>query len=539
MKTLLAAGLSVLSLAAAVRALAQHPLMTVPIDDPIYVQLDGLLHRGCEAAFVSPNRPFMVSQIRRALEKAKGMPRCASKVLDELQHRFAVGDSASNFVRDSVEGKVAAHGGVEATVRLTGLAKGEFYPLWQDVKPTSDGDPPFNFILTGRAWVGLTQQALIVVQAYGETDTRNDPTVRAQPFRSTSGVIDFNEAYFVGRLGAFYLDFGRKRDAWIGDGTESLVLSANAPPMDRFIISAIWNKWEFHGLTGSISDVTLDSATDSVSGPAQTYHRMFIAHSLTFRPTPKIELTIGETGVIPRVGGGLNLAFANPLMVYQVTQHDQSSGQGAADANLTAFGSFRFVLWAATLQAEILIDDIQIDPQDRKLFPDLLGWNFKATYPIPLLSGSSVGVQYRRLSSFTYLEPFYTKVFQAYNQPIGSELGPGADMATGLFEVWPSGRLQLQGSLSRWRHGALRIDHRPPANREGQVGAPYPPVTPDRPDVQGAWLGDLSATWAHPTFPVTLDFALANIVNVNNVPVPSGTYASLRLTGSYRFHYPW
>jgi hypothetical protein len=96
----------------------------------------------------------------------------------------------------------------------------------------------------------------------------------------------------------------------------------------------------------------------------------------------------------------------------------------------------------------------------------------------------------------------------------------------------------LGASLSRWRHGAYRIDQRPGPNREGHKNDPYPDVTPERPAVQGTWLGDLSATWAHQVFPVTLDVELASIENVNNQPSPAATYAIVRLQGSYRFRYP-
>jgi hypothetical protein len=43
--------------------------------------------------------------------------------------------------------------------------------------------------------------------------------------------------------------------------------------------------------------------------------------------------------------------------------------------NLTAFGSVRASVGRASLQGELLVDDIQIDSKDRKVFPDQLAWN--------------------------------------------------------------------------------------------------------------------------------------------------------------------
>jgi len=166
-----------------------------------------------------------------------------------------------------------------------------------------------------------------------------DPTVRAKPFRSTSGIIDFSDAYASGRLGRVVLSIGRAREAWLGDGSESLVLSANGPALDRITLTAQWTHFEFKALLASINDVVLTTATDSLadSGLTQRWHRMLIGHALTWRPNRQLEFTIGETGVIPRQGGGVNLQYANPLMIYQVVQNDRGRPtETAGNANLSA-----------------------------------------------------------------------------------------------------------------------------------------------------------------------------------------------------------
>ncbi|HVP70344.1 MAG TPA: hypothetical protein VMS45_03405, partial [Gemmatimonadaceae bacterium] len=52
------AALSVLA-AGATLAAAQHPLVTLPLSDPAYIQLDALVRQGCVAARLSPYRPYM------------------------------------------------------------------------------------------------------------------------------------------------------------------------------------------------------------------------------------------------------------------------------------------------------------------------------------------------------------------------------------------------------------------------------------------------------------------------------------------------
>ena len=140
---------------------------------------------------------------------------------------------------------------------------------------------------------------MAVVDAYAQTDRRNDPTTRANRFRSTSGVIDFSEAYLSGKLGPVVLSVGRGREAWLGDAgepAESMVLSANGPALDRILLDAQWTRFQFRALVASVNDVVLTPALDATpdSLGSQRWHRMLIAHALTFRPSS----TVRQKGII-------------------------------------------------------------------------------------------------------------------------------------------------------------------------------------------------------------------------------------------------
>jgi hypothetical protein len=529
-------------------ASAQHPLMALPLGDPAYPQLAALARGGCGEARVSAFRPFMVEDIRRAIGAARSSERCAGPVLDDLLARFipqattkAERVGATETASDS---SADITFGAALDLRATALHGGEMRPLWRDVRPTSAGTPP----LVARADLRLTwnggSKIVAVVDAYGQTDRRNDPLIRAKRFRSTSGVIDFGEAYLSGKLGPVVLSVGRGREAWLGDAgepAESMALSANGPPLDRILLDAQWTRFEFRALVGSIDDVVLTPARDATpdSIGSQRWHRMLIAHALTFRPSSKLELTIGETGLIPRRGGGVSLAFANPLMLYQVTQNDATPvDRREGGANLTAFGSVRASLGPASLQGELLVDDIQIDSKDRKVFPDQIAWNVLGSVALPLALPASMALQYRRTGSFTYLSWSYANSWQQYGQPIGSELGPDADLARLSGEVWPSGRLRLFSGVSRWRRGGNRLDTRPVPSREGHSGEPFPSTSAARPEVQRAWGADVGVQWLGATLPVTLRLEGARVENANNIAAATRTLARASLSATYRFRYP-
>ncbi|HEX6534971.1 MAG TPA: capsule assembly Wzi family protein [Gemmatimonadaceae bacterium] len=532
----LAAALALVAGSARAARAQQHPLVTLPLDDPAYVQLDALVDMGCGAARVSAFRPYMVKDVRHAIgaASAPGAARaCGGAILAALRERFAAApDSAPR------DGFTA---GAEATLRATGLSGGEFRPLWRDIRGTGAGDPAAVGIARARlSWSG-GPDIVAVSEAYAETDRRNDPTVRAKQLRRTSGVIDFSEAYLAGRVGRLVVSAGRVRDAWLGAGDESIVLSANGPALDRIALAAQWTHFEFRAFVGSVDDVVLTPGVDGYADSlgARRYHRMMAGHALTWRPSSRLELTLGETGLFPRQGGGMDLAAANPFMVFQVTQNDQGRNTDpAANANLTAFGSLRASAGRASLQGDLLIDDIQIDARDRKRFPDLLAWNVRASVALPVARPAALGAEYRRVGSFTYLETYYTDTWQHYGEPVGSELGPDADMARLFGEVWPSGRLRLSAGVARWRRGANRIGERPVPSRADHAGDPFPDTTTARPAVQRAWLGDAGIEWMHPVFPVRLTVEGARVTNAGNVVAPARTLARVQLVASWRFRYP-
>lgn len=526
-----------LLLAVAPRAVAQHPLVELPLGDPAYTQLDGLVRQGCRAARVSPYRPYRVGRIQSAIADAAQESRCAGPLLDAIRTRF-VTDTTARV--DSAVADPHVTFGAAATLAATGLRNGEFFPLWRDVRPVSQGTPP----LVGTARVRLTWGAgarlVGVVEAYGETDRRNDPLVRAKRFRSTSGVLDFSEAYFAGRIGPLTLSLGRGREAWLGDGSESLALSANGPPLDHISADANWSRFELRMLFASVDDVVLERALGDSLPPnvtQQRWHRVFVGHALTYRPSRSVDVTLGETALIGREGGGVDLSYANPLMIYQVTQNDQNRS-GGGPANLMAFAGVHAMVGRATVSGEWLIDDIQIDPKDQAVYPNLFGWRFEASYALPTPLPASLDVQYRRNDNYTYLASTYTKVYQQYDAPLGSELGPGADLARLGGEVWPMGRLRLSGGIGRWRRGGQRLDDRPAHDRKGHVGEPFPSGTDARPYPQRAWIGDLAVEWLDGVVPITVRSALLSIDHVNNQAVASTHLARVQVVGTWRFRYP-
>ncbi|MFL5576498.1 MAG: hypothetical protein ACJ79S_11075 [Gemmatimonadaceae bacterium] len=529
--------------------------MTLPLDDPAYVQLQALERTGCDEARVSAFRPFLVRSVRERLRKAAATPsRCSGPILQTLRARFLPDTAATLDISDVAPDLAAAvaataaqsrhpsRSGIGAAVTLTGtaLSNGEFRPLWKGVQPTDLGTPPAVLLARLRGTADGGDNLVAVVEGYAQSDRRNDPLIRARQLRGGDAVLDFSEAYASGRVGPLVVTLGRGREAWLGEGDESIALGAHSPPLDRLAASATWKRLDARAMVATINDVVIDLARDSLTGgpDRQRYRRVLLGHALTYRHSPRLELTLGETAILSRTSSVFDLAYANPLMPYLFTQNDTARVGTEGRDNILVFGATRFALGPVRMTGELVVDDIQIDPADRKQTPDQLSWRVAATAPLPTTRPAAVGAEYRRVDSYTYLRGDYSVVYQSYDRPLGSELGPDADLFRGTAEVWLGGATRLSGGFGFWRQGALRISQRPAQSANFHAGEPYPSSSPDRPGVQRALLGELALQRLSTTLPLTLRVESARVENAANQPALARLYLRAQLIGTYAFRYP-
>jgi hypothetical protein len=539
---------AILSFALAGRATAQRGPIALPLHDPAYALLDGLESTGCTPARVSPYRPYDLIRLRAAIRLAKADPACAPTLVAALTARFdpavdsaalptAIGDPVHVGTGSPVDEEQSL--GAALTLRATSIGRGEFRPLSDDLRPKAEGDPPAVGLLRVRGRYSPTTHTAVVIEAFGQTHARNDPLIRARRLRSTTGVVGISEATFTAAAGPFTFSIGRDREVWLGRDTESIVLSGNAPPLDRLLATLTTRRFEARALYATLDNVVLDTLRGELpSGtPAQRFHRSLAAHALTWRPSPRFELTAGETVLLSRGSRTLELGYANPLMPYILTQNDASADGNEARDNLGVFAGARIRLGRSLLAGELLIDDLQIDA-DREITPNQLGWRVEGRQgwvsPLP----GFVGFEYSRIDGYTYLRGLYTDVYQFADRPLGSELGPDADRARGFVELWPTGTLRLASGVGVWRRGAQRLSRRPAEGAVGNAGQSFPTTTPELPFVQRAVLGDVAATLARWDFPMTLRVEVARVLNPGNASPERSMYFRAHLNATYAFRYP-
>jgi hypothetical protein len=252
--------------AAAASARAQHDLVTLPLDDPAYEQLAALSRAGCVWGRPSPFRPYLVGDVRKALRESTDHAQCAGPVRQALVTRFQTdGETGGTGRADSVSGTGLSLGGV-IEGRATAVGEREFRPLFAGVRADSLGDPAFVAGVRGRAaWDGGPNVAA-VLEGYAQTDRQNDPTIRGRRFRNRDASVGLREAYITAKIGPLTALLGRGDEAWLGEGRESLALSAVGAPMDRLALRAAWSRFEARGIFASIDDVVLTDADGLATG---------------------------------------------------------------------------------------------------------------------------------------------------------------------------------------------------------------------------------------------------------------------------------
>ena len=543
----LAAILSLSALASTTAATQRSPL-TLPLTDPAYALLEGLENSGCLAARVGPYKPYDVGRVRSAIAKAQGDSRCAPALVSALVLRFGPATDSTNLPavipgswRNTPPFREPVFTvGAAGTVTSTALGRGEFRPLWDDLREKSAGSPPISGALRVRGRYIPTRAVAAVLEAYGQTHSRNDPTVRARTLRSTSGVVGISEATLNGVVGPVTISFGRDRETWMGPGIESIVLSAQGPPLDRLMASLSTEHFEARALYGMLDDVVLDESRGElpVGTPSQRFHRSIAAHALTWMPTEGVEITAGETVLLSRGSRTIELGYANPLMPYVLTQHDAGTEGNEVRDNLGVFVGFRSQFRGSRFAGEFLIDDIQIDAADREVTPHQLAWRAEARQGWASRFPGSVAVEYTRVDSYTYLRGLYTDVYQFNDRPLGSELGPDADRIEGSVEMWLNGPIRLTSHVAQWRRGAQRIFARPAVGAVGNAGQPFPTTTPERPTAQNTLLVGFGAELNRWDFPISVGVESARVRSPGHVAGGSAQYFRAHLTATYAFRYP-
>lgn len=452
-------------------------LRTVPLDHWAYEAADAILLRHPELAdgLWIGNRPWRESDFRQLVDRAEraGLGDGGSVAWDV--HSLARAFPPEQPSPDDVY----FHN--EASLRLVGYAAKEdaaFDPPFKGVLfEEPDGDPPmpalrvvaqhdFAFQFRDRFALGWRYAV--------DSDVTQDPTrfrqIEARP--DTDYGFALLDAYATYRYGPLWITAGRGELALGPSGRSSSVyVSDSIPPLDqlRFVLGT--RRVRFTGVIARLSGddqnrlleddgSTIPGSEPPPSGQRREVDRVLYLHRVDWQPTGTLQLAISESALVTGIDRGLQARYANLLIPFFVTQEDVDEPEGA-DVNVMVNGeAVLLTRFGARFWVDVFTQEFFVDRSKREDIGNQLAWKVGGELAGDALGlpALTAGVEYTRVDVFTYLHRGLNTNYTQFGVPIGSSLGPDADLGEAWISWRPRPELRVTASAGRWRDGERSVE---------------------------------------------------------------------------------
>ncbi|HET6361858.1 MAG TPA: capsule assembly Wzi family protein [Gemmatimonadota bacterium] len=456
---------------AAPQAGASQSLRAVPLDHWAYDVAEELLlrHPALGVGLWLGNRPWREADFHTLLARADSAglgdtDRRASASIELMGRAFPE--------RAPAVAEVAIHN--EASLWLTAHAsrnEAAFDPSFLGVRfEESDGDPPIpalrgvlqhDFAVQYRDRFALGWRYAI------DSDVTGDPTRfrQLEAREDTDYGFALLDAYAVYGYGPLRVTAGRN-ELWLGQAgrSSSVFVSDSIPPIDQVRIDLVTRTLRFTGLIGRLSgdeqNRSLDEHGETIPGsmppPAgerRDVDRIFYLHRVDWQPADYIQVAISEAAFVTGIDRGLDARYANLLIPFFVTQEDEDES-GGVDVNVMVdVEGVLLVPRGARIWANVFVQEFFIDADKRENIGNQLAYKAGAEMAGDALGLPAItaGVEYTRVDVFSYLHRGLNTNHTQFGVPIGSSLGPDADMAQGWisWRPWPNLRLTVDAMMRR------------------------------------------------------------------------------------------
>jgi hypothetical protein len=389
----------------------------LPLDDAAYRYVDALMARGALPGLSALERPYTVGELRRALAASDTSDRGATvrgwaRALDGALRRL--------------DARPADDSGDAPALRLSLLVGGTAESSGQRELTRADGVSGAHPVAGARGVLAMGP-AVAVVRILLDQRLDDDPDFRGSKLRSVTGRTE--DAYVAAQWRYGSLFFGRQARSWGPWAVEGLQLGNAAYSWDH--VAATLGTGRLH-LTSVVA--RLDPYV--AGADSGRYERHLALHRLQARVGP-VEIGVAEGVTYGGVGRGTELAYANPLGLYQLAQYNET---GDGNVSYAADVAWR-VRRLGTLAAQLLVDDLQVDRCATTCQePASLGWTLSAE-GLPLAGDQRAFASYTRVGNLTYRSPQPWERWTSFDVGLGraasdyDEARAGVDLA--LFAAAP------------------------------------------------------------------------------------------------------
>jgi len=415
--------LTTLFLSAATLSAQASPYL--PLGHPAYAYVDALIERGHLRALWRLERPYRVRELQQAVA---GDSNAAEPATITSWRRALAAALSRAPVAENDDGQLRAAFIVEPFI--TAETSGQRELMLAD---TISGVYPG---LSGTASLH-THHLVILGRLAFDRRLRFDPDYAGKKDRSLIGRNV--EGYASAQWTHGELFFGRTGRTWGPPHLRGLQLG-DAP----------YGYEHLYGRLGSSRvriSTLLAKLDDNRVGFDSVATRYFAAHRLALRVLG-IEVAGTESIVFGGVGRGLELAYANPLSVYHITQYNESQ-QGNIHVGLEASARAGRL---GIIAVQGMLDDLQIDDCGLSC-EEPPSYGVTATWDgIPIVAGHTLFGSYTRLTNLAYRTPATFETYDFLGVALGhaftdyDELRVGAELA-----VLPA--MVLRAYLAKRRQG--------------------------------------------------------------------------------------
>lgn len=429
---------SVILLAGSKIEAAGEPLVPVG-DDPhrwIYDHLRSLQLRGYLLDLNPGARPYLRKEIAQSLRELKRQRNLAGSELTQVELRMLErlkGEFASEIgsLEKEAEQRWSHFYGADFRGTLE-LSEGEPTELWESLWLNAGAKLGQNLCLYGRF---LFDRRLA-----------HDASYTGKVWCGLTALTD--RAGFCLSYGKLRLEMGRERYVWGLSRIESLVISAEAFPIDQGHLDLKLGPLRFSSFAASLSA----ERTVPTDGEEQQYvNRHFSGHRLDLDIGNTLHIGLSETVIYGGPGRPLEFYYLNPLVWYHVAQLNENRDDNTffeVDLLIRPFSG-------GELYGELLIDDYQVEdelPADKE--PNHYAYLVGLAAADPLgLNGWEMFGEYLRITNWTYNQSRIWNRYQNRGRPIGNSLGPDGDRWDVGMKFWVHPRLEMTAVYTRLRSG--------------------------------------------------------------------------------------
>lgn len=237
------------------------------------------------------------------------------------------------------------------------------------------------------------------------------------------------------RVPGFEVEWGRRSLSTGEDRLSELAWGRQTPPVDqlRYALSSPAGRWRL-----DVGCAQLAAAGDGELRRWAAFHR------LSWRPRSGLAFSLGDQAIFTGAQRGFELQYLSPFTPFFLENFEGYSERDAGEPTDSDNGAIALgwelrrpagSVWRLEHYGELLVDELQIDGDDRARFDDVLGLTLGLAAERRLVSGRRLRLRWEgsRLSHWAYVHPGVETSALEKGVPLGN--AEGGDLAEQHLEL--------------------------------------------------------------------------------------------------------